>query len=389
MTDDLPDLSDTPSQEAVVRELPASAETLAGALNVSDSTVRDHIAALRDKGIAVEYDRAAGQYHLADARAPKLRRISTKHKATKTREANELIEAEESILLRRLEQTDALTAPPQEDPADESFVAILGDLHFGDVVETDRGQVIYDMDSAEDAVHTFAEKCLEIKRLESEYTSFSECHLFLLGDLATGTHIYSGQVHDIEAFLADQVTRAAQSLLDLVTTLAEAFQSVHIHGVLGNHGLDRASAARGSNTDLIVYRWLQDGLRRSAHDNLSIQIAESTHHLNCEIRDWNVHVRHGQDGQTHVDATAASSRDWRGWQSKHRFDLAMRGHYHRPGLDWVLNRYPVISAPSPKPGGEFAERIGQPDASTSKHLGWCVGIDDTRPLTFKRLIDDR
>ena len=389
MSDDLPDLSETPSQEAVIRELPASAETLAGALNVSDSTVRDHISALRDKGIAVEYDRAAGQYHLADDRAPKLRRISTKHKQTKTREANEIIEAEESILLRRLKQTAPLSVPPQEDPTDESFVAVLGDLHFGDVVEDGRGSVVYDMGQAEAAVQTFAEKCLKIKQLESQYTSFSECHLFLLGDLATGTHIYSGQVHDIEAFLGDQVTRASQALLDLTTTLADAFHSVHVHGVLGNHGLDRASAARGSNTDLIVYRWLQDGLRRSAYDNLSVQIAESRHHLNTEIRGWRVHVRHGQDGQQHVDATAASSRDWRGWQSKHGFDLAMRGHHHTPALNWVLNRYPVVSAPSPKPGGEFAERIGQPDVSRTKHLGWCCGIDDDRPLSFKRLIDDR
>jgi hypothetical protein len=120
-----------------------------------------------------------------------------------------------------------------------------------------------------------------------------------------------------------------------------------------------------------------------------VQIAESAHHLNTTIRGHRVHVRHGQDGHEHVDKTAASSRDWRGWQTKHRFDLAMRGHYHTPGLDWVLNRYPVISAPSPKPGGEFAERIGQPDVSAAKHLGWCVGVGSDRPLTFKRLIDER
>jgi len=386
---DVPDLDNAPAQRAVLRELPASKQDLADKLCIAKTTVENRIRALQDKDIGIEYDRDANQWYLDDDRAPQLRRISTIHKQTKTREANRLIEAEESTLLRRLEQTDPLSATPSEDPTDESFVAVLGDLHFGDVVEGDRGDVIYDMDQAEQAVRTFARKCRRIKQLESEYTSFGECHLFLLGDLATGTHIYSGQVHDVEAFLADQVTRAAQSLLDLVGTLADAFPTIHVHGVLGNHGLDRASAARGSNTDLIVYRWLDDALRRSDYDNVSIQIAESTHHLNTEIRGHRVHVRHGQDGHEHVDKTAASSRDWRGWQSKHRFDLAMRGHYHTPGLDWVLNRYPVISAPSPKPGGEFAERIGQPDVSTTKHLGWCVGVDDDRPLTFKRLVDDR
>lgn len=387
MSADLPELSDR--QRELLACLPASTTELADALDIAETTVEGHRNAIKQKGVDIEYDRDANRWYLADDRAPKLRRISTKHKQTKTREANELIEAEESVLLRRLERSDPLTAPAQEDPAHESFAAILGDLHFGDVVETDTGDIVYDMDAAEQAVRTFAEKCLEIKRLESQYTSFDDCHLFLLGDLATGTHIYSGQVHDIEAFLADQVTSAAQTLLDLAETLADAFETLHIHGVLGNHGLDRASAARGSNTDLIVYRWLDDALRRTGRDNISIQIAESTHHLNTTVRGHRVHVRHGQHSQQHVDKTAASSRDWRGWQTKHDFDMAMRGHFHTPGLDWVLNQYPVISAPSPKKGDEFAEQIGQPDVSTVNHLGWTVGIGDDRPLTFKRLIDDR
>jgi biotin operon repressor len=383
---DTPDL--TERQKELLSHLPASTSDLAEHLDISETTVETHRNAIQEKGISLEYDRSANQWYLADDRAPKLRRISTKHKQTKTREANEIIETEESILLRRLERNAPLTAPPREDPDSESFVAILGDLHFGDVVETDQGDVLYDMEAATDAVETFAEKVCRIKRLESEYTKFDDCHLILLGDLATGTHIYSGQVHDIEAFLAEQVTEATQALLDLVETLADAFATVQIHGVLGNHGLDRASAARGSNTDLIVYRWLDDSLRRIDVPNVSLNIAESTHHLNTTIRDWSVHVRHGQDGRPHVDKTSRSESDWRGWREKHRFDLAVRGHYHTPGLDWVLNRYPVISAPSPKPGGEFVERMGAPDVSQRKHLGWCVGVGDDRPLTFKRLIDD-
>jgi len=385
---DLPSLTDR--QRELLSLLPASKATLANEMGIKRTSVEGHLNRIQEThDIDLDYDREANQWYLSDERAPKLRRISTKHKQTKTREANEAIEAEESLLLRRLERTDPLRAPPRESPDAEAFVAVLGDLHFGDVVETDRGDVVYDMDTATQAVHTFAEKCRRIKRLESEYTQFDDCHLVLLGDLATGTHIYSGQVHDIEAFLADHVTQATQALLDLVETLADVFETVQVYGVLGNHGLDRASAARGSNTDLLVYRWLDDSLRRIGVDNVQLQIAESTHHLNTTIRGWTVHIRHGQDGQRHIDKTAASSRDWRGWRDKHRFDIAMRGHWHDPGLDWVLNRYPVISAPSPKPGGEFIERMGHPDVSEHRHLGWCLGIGDDRRLTFKRLIDDR
>ena len=385
---DTPELTDR--QREFIAHLPASTSELSRRMGVEPTTVEGYRERLRDKGVGLEYDDDANQWYLADDRAPKLRRISTKHKGTKTREANELIEAEESILLRRLRRTDPLQTRPRESPDAESFVAVLSDLHFGDLVEDDRGTVVYDVETARNCVRTFAQKCLEIRDLERQYTRFDDAHLFLLGDIVTGEGIYEGQVHDLEAFLADQVTESVAALHELAITLAEAFDTLHIHCVLGNHGQVRASGvSRQANCDLIAYRWLDDALRRDDVDNVSMEIAEATHHLNTEVRGWRVHCRHGQDGQTHVDKTAASSRDWRGWREAHRFDLAMRGHYHTPSLDWVLNRYPVFSAPSPKPGSEYIERLGSPDVSEARHLGWLFGVGDSRPVTFKRLVDDR
>jgi hypothetical protein len=98
-----------------------------------------------------------------------------------------------------------------------------------------------------------------------------------------------------------------------------------------------------------------------------------------------------------VDKTAASSRDWRGiWadvtdpldSANVGFDVAVRGHFHDPSLDWLMNTFPVITNPSPKPGGDFADKIGQPDVGLPRHLGWCLGLGSERRLTFKRLVDD-
>lgn len=208
--------------------------------------------------------------------------------------------------------------------------------------------------------------------------------------LQRGEGIYEGQVHDIEAHLAQQVTKSVQSIFNLINAFADNFETVNIYGVLGNHGQVRASGvSKQANTDLIVYRWLDDALRRSDIDNVDIDIAESTHHLNTQIRGWNIHVRHGQDGYKHVDKTSASESKWRGWRDAHQYDLAMRGHYHNPGLDYVLNRYPVFSAPSPKPGSSFIERLGSPDVSDHRKLGWVLGISDKRTVTFQRLLDSQ
>jgi predicted phosphodiesterase len=395
MTDDLPELTDR--QRHVVELLPAHIEQMASSLGCERSTVRSHISAVCEKGIEIEYDRSANRWYIADDRAPEVERISTTHKSQITKRANKVIEAEHSHLLRRLEQTDPLTPTPPGTKNAESLLAIFGDLHFGDVVENDRGTVLYDMETAKASVDMFAEKVLQIHDLESQTQDYDECVLALTGDIATGTHIYSGQVHDIEAFLADQVTDSAQKLVDLVVTLADRFDSVRVLGVLGNHGLDRASAARGSNTDLLTYRWMQDALRRMRVTNVSVTIADGSHSLTETINGQTFHLRHGQRGQRHVDKTAASSRDWRGIWADVRsddvdrsvgFDIAARGHFHEPSLDWLMNTYPVLSAPSPKPGGDFADKIGQPDVGPPRHLGWCCGVGGSRRLTFKRLVDD-
>jgi len=389
MSDTL-DLSDAPRLKELLAILPASTATISERMNVPETTVESYRNRLREThDVGLEYDRKANQWYIADERAPKLRRISTKHKGTRTREANELIEAEESVLLRRLNRTDPITAPARSEPSPETFCCVLGDLHFGDLVEADDGTVLYSMDQARDAVRTFGKQALKIREMQSELVDFDDCYLFLLGDIATGMAVYDGQRHDIEAHLGDQVTAAVESLHRLIRTLAGEFDTLQIRCVLGNHGNERAAASRGANTDLIVYRWLDDILRRSYLDNVDIEIAEATHHLNTEVRDWRFHVRHGQDGQRHVDKTAASSRDWRGWREKHRYDVALRGHWHDPSIDYVLNRYPVITSPSAKPGSEFIERMGHPDVKQRKHLGWVFGTSDDRRTTFEYLIDDQ
>jgi hypothetical protein len=48
----------------------------------------------------------------------------------------------------------------------------------------------------------------------------------------------------------------------------------------------------------------------------------------------------------------------------------------------------VYESPSPKPAGEFAERIGQGAVdSHAKRLATVHGVSDTRPVTWEFTID--
>ena len=396
---DLPDLSDAPRLREYLSLLPTSTPAAAERMGVAETTVQGYRDRLdKNHEVELDYDRDANQWFLADDNSQQLRRLSTTHKQSITRQASELIEEEKRTLMRRLRRTEPLSADPVESPGNETFCLILGDLHFGDVVEKEfwdddageyQTQKVYSSQIAADRVATFAEKALNIREHMRTVAEFDDAALYLLGDIATGMSVYDGQWQHIDAGLKDQLEQSVAALYQLVATLAEEFETVQVRGIPGNHGTDKPSAAIGANTDLATYAWLDDRLRDSGYENIDYRYSEAHHWLNTTVRDWRVHVRHGDDELEHVDETAASARDWRGLVDEFDFDVAMKGHHHKPAYHKVMNEYPVFSAPSPKPGGDFPSRIGKPDVSRHADLGWVFGMSDERPVTWQFLLDDR
>lgn len=382
----LPDLDETEYQ--AVRALPAS---LDGLNQLLDEDAHFVLEALRDSGIDIGYDPDAAKYYIADERSDQIRQQSHVSLTQKTKRAKAALRDEQAILERLPDTTPLSVDSFETTPGKETMVAAIGDVHFGDEVKDDRGRTVYDADIAHEAVDRFAEKVILHKQQWA--ADFENCVLAIMGDIATGTQIYRTQQHDIANLLAQQIKDGSQALTRLACTLREHFDSLKIAAIVGNHGFQDPSAARGSNTDLTCYYWMQDALRREGYDDVEIILGEHSHHLNIQVRDWRLHMRHGQDTQRHVDETAASKADWRGWRDKHKYDLALRAHHHVPSMHRVLNRYPVATIPSPKPGGEFADRIGDPDVSTpadreeERKLGYCFGVGDERRVTDSRMTD--
>lgn len=386
---DVPDLSEAQQQAAVA--FPATISEIATAIGGDEHDAHATLALFREDDVDVRYDGDTGQYFLADERAGQIRSQAHVSPTQKTKRAKAALR-EEDARLARLGNVDPLVIDNWEsDSQKESLVAAIGDVHFGDRYYDDRSRILYDFDYADFSVDAFAESV--IKTSEQWHADHDECVLAILGDVATGTRIYEEQQLEVEGLLAEQIDRASQALVRLVTTLANHFEAVRIRAVVGNHGLQDPSAARGSNTDLVVYKWLEWTLADRGIGNVDILYGEQTHWLNFTVRGWNVHMRHGQDTQRHVDETARSEADWRGWLDSHSYDIGLRGHHHVPSQHWVLNRYPVASVPSPVPGGEFADRIGEPDASTpvkrpeERKLGYVFGVSDDRRMTDDRILD--
>lgn len=390
MSDEDAELSERQAQVvALLREEPLDKYELSDKLAIGENTVKTHIEAAREKGAPIGWDAEAGAYYVEQT--DDVRRVSTQHKAQITRTANEWATEQEAAIIRRLRGGEPLVATPEHENGNATLFVATGDWHFGDVVERDTptGSVdVFNSEIAKKSVDHFTQRVIQRAR-ELPY-EFDNVVLVWIGDMITNEAIYDGQSFNLDATLPDQLSTAVGAATRQAKTLADEFGHVTIVAQPGNHGKSRADGtSKQANMDLLMYRWVRDRLRESLYsDQVRFIQADAQPYANFEVRGWRCHLRHGQNTQTHVDATSASQADWRGWRDHHRYDMGIRGHHHVYRKESVLNQYPVVTSPSMKPGGDFAEKIGSPDCSTKRKMGVVWAVTDERPMEWERAIDD-
>lgn len=388
-----PDLTDR--QKELLAQLPASTPELAGAMGVSETTIETHRNAIQSKledsdtNARLEYDRSSNQWALVGEHSGSIRRLSTQAKQTVTKKANEYRTEMEARLLRRLpDAVEPLTAIPEPTPESEDLVLAFGDLHIGDSVETEHGEVFNPKIAAKDCL-SITRRTLKVREMLGEMVDIQNIHLFYNGDIVTGMDVYDGQAFEIKLGLGDQLALGVELLWRQLTTFANEFETVTVTCTLGNHGRDRGSYSSGqANQDLNCYRWLADRLRAAGHDNIDFHISGGEHSVSRDVRGHTYLHRHGQHEQVHAGATARSQADQRGLLYANDFDVQVRGHYHQERKESVLNAADVVTTPSPKPGDEFAELIGQPDCSEHRRLAKVWRVSDKRAMIGETTIDD-
>jgi len=268
----------------------------------------------------------------------------------------------------------------------------LTDLHIGDKVEDQAGNVVYDSDAASNVVEKVTKQTLKLKDTMGGVADYDTLHILYGGDMITNENIYDGQAFDIESMLADQMTTAVNAMTQQIKSLSDHFETINVMCQPGNHGKTRASGvSKQANMDLVGYRWLKDRILESDIANVDFTISEATWFVTFPLRGgkWKGFLTHGQDSHQHVDSTAASKGRWRGWLNEYDFDVAFRGHYHESRIENIQNGPLVVESPSPKPSDEWVSRIGQGNVDGSpSRLAFACGISDKRPTTWQCWIDD-
>jgi hypothetical protein len=350
--------------EFVARELlPATSKQLAGDMDISVSYARGLISRLRRKGVEIAQD-PEGRYYVSGDESDDvdqnvaLTRQSVGEKAAKTRRARKfLAEMEHEI------KSDLTDLPParadgghRRTEGGTDLILHRTDDHFGERVENQDGDVVFDSEIAESRVNTIFDETHRIAETRQAMgEEIDTVNVLLGGDIVTGVTTYPDQKVEVDEDLNAQINRAVDVYLKNIRRLAAEYPSVRVVATPGNHGEIRTGdGSVAANADDIVYSILDKLIRTTGMENVTFVQSDRTHYVNFEIRDWAAHMRHGHDRSLEHIGTSAGKQRWQSWLIDHGFDIAFRGHYHTLKEE-PINGVPVYMGGSIVPQTEYEE----------------------------------
>jgi len=158
-----PDPSDLTERERYIAgelQTGASIESLADEIDSRESVIQTHINDLQNQGWEIYQDDSTDEFVLLGDSLVR----SSEHKGTRTRKANRWWEMRHNELVREYKKL----SPPTTNQAEiintegEDWVTHMTDLHAGDKVKRDDGQVIYETDDIPEIIDYISEQSLTL-----------------------------------------------------------------------------------------------------------------------------------------------------------------------------------------------------------------------------------
>lgn len=216
----------------------------------------------------------------------------------------------------------------------ETAIAPLADWQLAKVTQD------YNSSVCEERVERYGDKLLQLSDIQRADHPVRDLRVYLLGDLVEGELIFPGQSHLIDASLFAQVLVDGPRILgSFLRRMAGRFGSVHVVGVIGNHGSLGGRARRDyhpeSNADAMMY----ETTRLVLNDQPNITWApnfrkgERNWYAMDEIGDKRFFLFHGDQikGGFAGFPWYGFGKKLQGWYMKYGpFDYALSGHFHTP-----------------------------------------------------------
>ena len=246
---------------------------------------------------------------------------------------------------------------PKKDRRRGGEVALvhLTDLQYGKHTES------YSMKVCEQRVKAFAEKIGRITDIQRADHPVTECHVMLGGDMVEGRgNIFPGQVHEVEAFLYEQLFGCARIEADFVRSMLESFERVVVWEESGNHGRlgKKGEDAPGDNVDRMSYRIARETL--GEQPRLEWHPQEGWHRI-VEIGNYRAMLAHGDEIKSFGGNVPAFGilRKCNAWASGvvEPFHDVYLGHFHSQMSLTLANGGRVFVTPSTESGSVYAQEF--------------------------------
>ena len=394
---------------------PTTYNELAETLNISASTARDHLSAIRVAGVPLGETKIDGKKAFFRTEETRLalerdRPSPSSSKAAHTKAKKNILHDLQTWLAEDLTGRAVVAEGGLiRRDSNEDIVIHRADDHLGAYYEDEDGTVIYDADIAADRVRTVSDRVFDLKhRQEDAGVEFDTAHILLGGDGVHGEGIHEDQPWESCLTLIEQIALYVDLYSEFIDRAAKEFPSVQVVCQNGNHGELRGDGmSPDANVDDVAFMMLEDRCANRGYDNVTFTTSHGSYFTNFRMRvnheederradalgvsvdelepayqsGHRGHLRHGQNSLFHIGTSSGQNR-WRGWHDKHAFDLGYRGHFHEWRVENLDNR-PIIMSGSICPPSDYEESF----AAYAEPAATVHGISDEREVTFFYPID--
>jgi hypothetical protein len=227
---------------------------------------------------------------------------------------------------------------PKRNSTPEVALAILSDTQLAKRTQD------YNSDVCAERVDRYARKVCGLTAIQRQDHPIEHARVYLLGDMIEGELIFPHQPYQIDSSLYAQVTvRGPAIFTDFLQQMLANFKTVHVVGVIGNHGRIGGPARLHNpttNADRMLYRIIADRFTKNPRITFTIPDRE------CEV-DWYVvdypvkaknlgvllfhgyQVRGGGFGGFPFYGVAKRIWGWHAGAVPEPFKYAIFGHYHQ------------------------------------------------------------
>ena len=252
----------------------------------------------------------------------------------------------------------------------ETAIAVFSDWQLGKVTAD------YNSDVLEKRIEQYTEKLLEITEIQRMDHNVDDLHVWLLGDIVEGEEIFSGQAHLIDSGLYRQVgINGPRILSKFFVTALQNFKTVHVIGVIGNHGAVGGKTKKQydpeTNMDRLLYKIMDHMFEKEERITFNIPdgVGERSWYAVDSIGNYSSLLVHGDQlpSPANYHGYFRKVMGWKDGAIPESFDDIFMGHYHQQFKITIGTTMLRISG-SPESHNTYAQEFFSSMSRPCQHL---------------------